>query len=122
MLRIQVNMNSPTGEVLAFKTCCNLRMQDQNLEILVRNEGAESVVVKSFFDLETDRGSRRFHTLLPSPEQHIEPGDIKAFYCQMDDQTWESARRLILHDKAGNRYPVELQARTSPAGKQPARG
>ena len=63
MLEIRINMNSEVEEVLAFKTCCNLKMADQNLEILIENKGISPVVVPSYFDLEGDGDPLRIHPL-----------------------------------------------------------
>lgn len=94
--------------MLAFKTCCSIRVWDQNLEIHVRNVGDRAVVVPSYMDLEGEHGSKRIHTLMPAGEHRIEPGGIKAFYCYMDETLWDRSRRLIFHDCAGNKYSVEI--------------
>ncbi len=39
MLEIRFIMNSPVEDILAFKTCCGLKMFDQNLEIQLINQG-----------------------------------------------------------------------------------
>ena len=81
MLEIRFIMNSTAEAILSFKTCCGLKMFDQNLEIHLINQGRDPVVVPSCFDLETSEGVRRFDHLLPSGDLRIEPGEIKAFYC-----------------------------------------
>jgi len=108
MLRIQVNMNSAVEEVLAFKTCCGLKAEDWNLEILIANEGERTAVLPSRIDLETATGTRRIETLMPTPSLEIPPGGVGAFYCQMDDALWSRARRLVLYDAQGGRWTVEL--------------
>ena len=35
-----------------------------------------------------------------------------AFYCQMDETLWHKSTRLVMFDKEGNRYPVEIQMGT----------
>ena len=105
-------MNSEVEDVLAFKTCCNLKMADQNLEILVENRGGSPVVVPSYFDLEGDGDPLRIQTLIPSGDQTIAPGELMAFYCQMDETLWHKSKRLVMFDSAGNRYPVEIQMGT----------
>jgi len=101
-------MNSTVEDVLAFKTCCNLKMDDQNLEILVTNNGPSPVEVQSYFDLEGDQETRRINNLMPQPHQVIAPGQVKAFYCQLDESSFKTARRIVMFDKNGQRYPVEI--------------
>jgi hypothetical protein len=107
VLEIRVNMNSSVEDVLAFKTCCNLKMADQNLEILVENKGSSPVVVPSYFDLESDTGAVRIQTLIPSGDQTIKPGEVIAFYCQMDETLFSKSKRLVMYDSKNNRYPVK---------------
>lgn len=109
MLKIEINMNSSTAEVLAFKTCCGLGVFDQNLEILVTNRGAQAVVIPCAFDLVLERETRRFDNLFPSGELRIEPGEVKAFYCQMDENLFKNARALIIRDSSGNEFRTEIQ-------------
>ena len=59
MLEIRIIMNSSVEDILAFKTCCSLKMFDQNLEIHVANQGTGPVTVPSYFDLEGESG---FHS------------------------------------------------------------
>lgn len=108
MLEIIPIMNSSAEEVLAFKTCCSLKAWDQNLEIQVRNNGGKPVIVPSYFDLEGGDGEKRIDTLMPNGEQRIEPGKFMSFYCFMDEQVWERAKRLIFFDTEGNTYPVDI--------------
>jgi len=58
-------MNSAVEDILSFKTCCGLKMFDQNLEIHLINQGRDRVV-PSCCDLETSEGVRRVDHLLPS--------------------------------------------------------
>jgi hypothetical protein len=106
VLEVRVNMNSSVEDVLAFKTCCNLKLSDQNLEILIENKGTTPVVVPSYFDLEADDETIRIQTLIPSGDQTIPPGETIAFYCQMDEAVWQKSKRLVMFDSEGNRYPV----------------
>jgi hypothetical protein len=101
-------MNSSVEDVLAFKTCCNLKLSDQNLEILVENRGDSPVVVHSHFDLEGDADTVRIQTLIPSGDQTVAPGEVLAFYCHMDEALWSKSRRLVMFDSTGNRYPVPV--------------
>ena len=104
-------MNSAAGEVLAFKTCCGLKMMDQNLEILITNQGQVPITVPSHFDLIGEKGRKRISTLIPTGEQKIDPGEIKAFYCQMDEELWKNSRELVFYDTDGNHYLVNVQNR-----------
>jgi hypothetical protein len=104
VLRIRVYMNSNMEEVLNFKTACSLRLFDQNLEIHVTNCGSRPVCVHSYVDLEGEQGTERIDNLFPSGEQVIAPGDILAFYGQLDDRTWEKSRKVVFYDTDGNRY------------------
>ncbi len=108
MLDITPIMNSSAEEILAFKTCCRFNAWDQNLEIMVKNNGDRPIVVTSCFDLERDEGVRRFDTLLPSGNQRIGPGQFICFYCFMDEQVWNQAKRMVFFDTEGNRYPVSI--------------
>lgn len=102
-------MNSAVEDILAFKTCCGLKMFDQNLEIHLINKGRGPVVVPSFFDLETPEGVRRVDTLTPPGDLRIEPGEIRAFYCCMDENLWGQAEKAVFYDREGNRYPVTIK-------------
>jgi len=109
MLNIRIIMNSPVEDILAFKTCCSLKMFDQNLEVHVTNRGAAPVTVPSYFDLQGERGfHQRIDTLTPPGEQQIGAGEIIAFYCYMDEALWNRSRRMVFHDSEGNEYPVDI--------------
>jgi hypothetical protein len=109
MLKIHCIMNSAVEDVLAFKTCCGLKMFDQNLEIHLTNQGHVPVTVLSYCDLETDQGTNRINTLTPPGEHHLQPEEIMAFYCSMDETLWEKARLLTFFDKEGNRYSASIK-------------
>jgi hypothetical protein len=109
MLKIQVIMNSPVEEILAFRTCCSLKMFDQNLEVHVTNHGVAPVTVPSYFDIEGESGFRqRVDTLTPPGEHRLEAGEIIAFYCYMDEMLWNRGRRIVFYDSESNEYPVEI--------------
>jgi len=110
MLQIRVIMNSAVEEVFNFKTGCCLRLFDQNLEIQLENRRPHPVVIPSYFDLEDGSGGvHRIDTLMPAGHQQIAPGDIKAFYCQMDEQLWKRSKALTFYDDKGNIYPVNIE-------------
>ncbi len=107
MLEIKVIMNSSSEDVLAFKTCCSLRVWDQNLEIRIKNRGSTAVVIPSYFDLETTDGTKRIETLMPNGDQRLEPGQFINFYCFMEEKDWEKATKITFYDKKGNPYSVD---------------
>ncbi len=108
MLEIHPIMNSAVEDIFAFKGCCGIRSIDQNLEIQLRNVGDRPVVVPSHFVLKGKSGSQRIENLMPHGEQRIDPGAIKAFYCYMDDVTWDAAEELVFYDNEENEYPVKI--------------
>jgi hypothetical protein len=108
MLKIRYIMNSDAEEVLAFRTCCNLKMFDQNLEIHITNQGDQPVRLPSYFDLETPTEIKRITTLTPAGEQVIQPGEMKAFYCFMDESLWDQGRTMTFYDTSRNSYSVKV--------------
>lgn len=111
-LEIRPMMNSSVEDVLAFKTCCGLKMMDQNLEIHVHNAGYEAVEVPSAFELIGDFGKKKIEQLTPPGVLKIGPGETRAFYCQMDEELWDRANRLVWRDTDQQSYEVDLK----PAG------
>ncbi len=111
MLEIRLIMDSPIEEILGFKTCCGLRTFDQNLEILFKNNGFTAVRVQGYFDLHGGYGAYRMDAVIPPDGFWIEPGDVKALYCYMDETLWEKSTRMILYDSEGNAYQVDIQQR-----------
>jgi len=109
MLEISAAMDSGVEEIFAFKTCCGARAFDQNLEILIKNRGIDPVVVPSYCDLRGMRGTLRITTLMPNGDQKILSGEVKAFYCMMDEVLWNASRELVLYDREGNAYAVEIR-------------
>ena len=110
MIEIKAIMNSPSEDVLSFRTCCSIRVWDQNLEIHVRNRGTEPVQIPSYFDLEGAEGTQRIQNLLPAGIHTIDPGGLKAFYCFMDETIWNKARRIVFYDAHGVPYAADLHA------------
>jgi hypothetical protein len=103
-LVIHAIMNSSMEDIINFKTACCFKLSDQNLEIHVENSGQVPVTVPSYFDLENEQGIKRIDTLFPPGWQMIAPGDKLAFYCHMDETTWNSYKRLVFYDRDGARY------------------
>lgn len=108
LLKIHCIMNSAVEDILAFKTCCGLKMFDQNLEIHLTNQGDDPLTVPSYCDLETDEGIKRIATLTPAGEHLLQPGDLMAFYCCLDETLWEKARQMTFYDKEGNGYSIPI--------------
>jgi len=108
-LLIRPIMNSSVEEIFAFKTCCGIKVFDQNLEIQITNENDYPVYVQSYFDLLDSSGVHRVETLMPHGTQRIGPGETIAFYCTMDENRWSRAEEIVFHDTEGNAYPLELR-------------
>jgi len=108
MLEINIIMNSAVEEIFAFKTCCGLKLMDQNLEIHITNTGQIPVTVSSWFDLETEDGSRRIANLTPAGEHRLAPGEMIGLYCYMDEELWNKANSLAFQDLDGKVYPVRI--------------
>ncbi len=108
MLEICPIMNTPAQEFFEFRSCCNIRAFDQNLEIHVTNRSDHTLGVPSYFDLKTEQGSRRIETVMPHGEQLIGPGKTIAFYCTMDEKQWNAGREMVFYDNEGNHYSVDL--------------
>lgn len=108
VLKIHCIMNSAMEDILAFKTCCGLKMFDQNLEIHLTNQGDDPLTVPSYCDLKTDEGIKRIATLTPAGEHRLRPGELMAFYCSMDETLWEKVKGMTFYDKEGNGYSVSV--------------
>jgi hypothetical protein len=102
-------MNSSVEEIFAFKTCCGLRVFDQNLEIRITNRNDYPVYVQSYFDLLDSSGVHRVETLMPHGTQRIASGETIAFYCTMDESLWAKAQRIVFHDTDGKDHSLELR-------------
>jgi hypothetical protein len=113
-LEIRAIMNSSVEDIFAFKTCCGMRVYDQNLEIQITNHGSRPVTVPSLLDLKVRSGLVRIENLMPHGDLVVEPGETKAFYCSMDEDRWLDAEDMILYDEMGNSYEVKA-GRNSPS-------
>ncbi len=100
------HMDSGSGEILAFKTCCGLSLRDQNLEILVKNEGETPRRVQSRFEAVAADGVHRVDNLLPSGVQDVPPGQSIAFYVQMDEEIWKRTETLRFFEEDGKVHTV----------------
>jgi len=114
VLSIKAILDSPSGDILAFKTCCGLKAMDQNLELLVSNQGSQPVTVPSHFDLVLPEGKRRIANLMPFGPRRIAPGQTAAFYCTMDPQLWQRATACLFYDTRGNSYHLPLHGGSPP--------
>jgi hypothetical protein len=108
MLEIRAIMNSSMEDVLAFKTCCGQNLFDQNLEIHLTNRGDRPIYVQSRMDLVGTYGSKRVTTLTPPRALCIEPGQIVAFYCFMDEELWKESRSMTFYDLDQRAYTLAL--------------
>jgi hypothetical protein len=115
-LFIRPIMNSSVEEIFAFKTCCGMRVFDQNLEIQITNRNDHPVYVQSYFDLLDRSGSHRIETLMPHGTQRIASGETIAFYCTMDERRWEEAQQIIFYDIEDNWYAVPIGTRCTEHG------
>ena len=108
MLEIRPIMNSSCEEIFEFRTCCGIKAFEQNLEIHVKNRGADPIVVPSYFDLEGSAGVKRVETLMPHGQHRLDPGQIIAFYCYMDEKLWRESQQMVFYDTQGVSYRVEV--------------
>jgi len=102
-------MNSAVEEIFAFKTCCGMRVFDQNLEILITNQNAYPVHVQSHLDLHDPSGSHRVENLMPHGTQKIASGETIAFYCTMDESLWAGTEKIVFHDTEGKEHALRLK-------------
>lgn len=109
-------MNSCVEDIFDFKTCCGLKLMDQNLELLVTNRGPATVLVPSRCDLRGEWGSHGVGNLLPHGLHALAPGQTMAFYCAMDEGLWRRAEMVVFFDDKGNEYACPV------AAGQPAEG
>jgi hypothetical protein len=103
-------MNSSCEDVFAFKTCCGMKVFDLNLEIHVKNQGTKSVSISSRFELYGDAVVTKIENLMPAGPLKVDTGEIKAFYCSMDEALFKSADHALFFDTVGRRYQVPLKA------------
>jgi hypothetical protein len=109
MLKIRTIMNSPLEDIFGFKCCYGVLTYDQNLEIHLENTSNRTVVVPSYVDLKGKYGTLRIDNLMPAGDLSIEPFDVRAFYCYMDDDVWSATRELVFYDTAGKAYRSEVR-------------
>ena len=118
-LEISLIMDSSVGDVFAFKTCCGLKADDQNLEIQLKNTSNGAVNIPSRMELIGPGETKIVDNLMPHGLLKIAPGEIKAFYCQMDPVQWGAARAVVFFDDAGNRYTTPIAHATGKQGENP---
>ncbi len=107
MIHVNIIINSSIEEVLAFK-CCTL--PDQNLEIHISNTSDKPVVIQNYFLLTNGEETLRIDNVYPPRFQTINPNDIAAIYCAMDEEILCRYRTLEVYDSDGNNYsaPIEI--------------
>lgn len=103
-LEVRAVMNSAVEEVFGFRSCCGMRAFDQNLEIRIANTGSRPVTLQSHMDLKGHEGVHRVRNLMPHGELRIPPGDVRAFYCTMDEKRWEKVQEIVLYDREGREH------------------
>jgi hypothetical protein len=105
MVTVKAIMNTSMEDILAFK-CCSL--PNQNLEIHVINASEKAVVVNNWFYLKNDRETLKVENLYPPHPVTVHPNDISAFYCNMDENTWERYKTLVMIDTEGKEYSTSI--------------
>jgi hypothetical protein len=106
MLEIRVIMNSSIEEVLSFK-CCNLH--DQNFEIHLRNTGTDAISVPSACELLWEGIPFRIDNLYPGGTYTLAPGEVKACYCALAEDTYARYHSIVFTDKEGRQHRAPLR-------------
>jgi hypothetical protein len=88
-LHIRAIMNSAVEEIFGFKTCCSVRVFDQNLEFLITNKGKRLIRVPSYCDVEETSGFHRVDTLIPHGEQPVGPSPFTARWTKNDGKEYD---------------------------------
>ncbi|MFO7963451.1 MAG: hypothetical protein R6U50_05975 [Desulfobacterales bacterium] len=101
MIKLNIIMNTNMEEVLAFK-CCSL--PDQNLEVQIKNTAPHPITIQNFFVLRNDDRMLKVEHVYPPRNQKIDPNDMGAFYCSMDENVWQNYNVLEVMDTEGNTY------------------
>lgn len=113
MITVRPIMNSCAEDVLAFKTCCSLKMFEQNLEIILENNGENTVVIQGYFDLVGDYGKKRITNLVPPGEIVVESNDCIACYCNMDEELWNRSQRIRFYNRNGAAYETIIRGHSA---------
>ncbi len=108
MVSVKVIMNSAVETIFASK-CCNTNVIDQNLEIIISNDGSRPVIMTNHFTLENEHETVSYPNLYPPWNQTIAPGDKAAFYCSMDSSVLEQYRTITIFDNEENSYSFPIQ-------------
>ena len=111
-LAIRPIMGSAVEDIFGFKTCCGARAFDQNLEIQLVNQGTRTLKIPSRCDLHFDQGRKNLDHLMPHGVLTIRPGEVKAFYCDLDPGLWARVRRLTFYDTDQNAYTHDVNVAT----------
>jgi len=107
MIDVRIIQDSSMEDVLAFK-CCNLL--DQNIEIHIRNIGDRPVTIPGYIELENENEKMRCNHLYPPWNRSLSPGEVAAFYCQMDNEIWRRFQTLVILDLNGNAYRFPINS------------
>jgi hypothetical protein len=107
VLEVTVIADSPVAEIFATK-CCGGGLPDQNLEIRIVNRGAAAVTLQSRFRLEGTGGDLDWNAVCPAGGRSIAPGDVAAFYADMDPARLARFQAIVLFDDHGKGYRFPL--------------
>lgn len=107
MLEVTVIPDSPVAEIFACK-CCGGGLPDQNLEVRIANRGDVAVTLLSRFRLEGADGVLDWNAVCPAGGRSIVPGDVAAFYADLDPARLSRFQVLVLFDDHGrsHRFPL----------------
>ena len=97
MLEVTVIPDSPVAEIFACK-CCGGGLPDQNLEIRIANRGDAAVTLQSRFRLEGADGVLDWSAVCPAGGRSIAPGDVAAFYADLDPERLGRFQVIVLFD------------------------
>ena len=106
-LIISARLCQDTCDVLEFRTCCGLKLDDQNLQVVAENRGPEPVELVSRLELETKDGKTvSIENLYPQPSQVVPPGQSALFTSWIDEGAWAGCTSGTMRDTRGNTYRV----------------
>ncbi|RME24878.1 MAG: hypothetical protein D6806_08870 [Deltaproteobacteria bacterium] len=109
-LTVRARLCQDTCDVLEFRTCCGLKLDDQNLQVIAENGGPAPVELVSRLEFECRDGKTvTVENLYPQPSQVVPPGQGALFTSWIDEAAWSKCLRGTMRDKEGKAYPVELE-------------
>jgi len=107
LLEVTVIPDSAVADIFASK-CCGGGLPDQNLEVRIANRGDAAVVLQSRLRLEGAGGHLDWSAVCPAGGRRIAPGDVAAFYADMDPALLARFHVIVLFDDGGgaHRFPL----------------